>query len=280
MLRRAASVAVAVAALMGVNTTPARAAPAHSFRYLWSDSMNTPVKLGGFSGCDHNTDTPAAYCSGLSGSMRANWWAYPDSWPDTAKSGQLGVYRVGGTYHPEDTVWVAPSPWGDGQMHIKMYRPKAGGDVHSATVVPKRAMGLKYGRYIIRERVSHVGRGFKSAQLLWPVDNNAGGCSEIDFPENSHDVPPSAYDHPANCGQQDAFDSGASWGSWHTYSTSWTPSSVTFAVDGRTIGVSRRSPSVAMDWDVQNESSLDGEQAAPGATDQIDITYVEVDTWS
>ena len=281
MFRRLAAVTAAVAALLGVNASQVQgAASAHGFRYLWADAFNTPVKLGGFSGCDHNTDTPQAYCSGLSGSMRTNWWAYPNTWPDTAKSGQLGVYKVGGTYHPEDTVWIAPSQSGDGQMHIRMYRPSTGGDFHSATVVPKKAMGLKYGRYIIRERVSHVGVGFKSAQLLWPVDNNAGGCSEIDFPENSHDVAPSAYDHPANCGNQDAFDSRASWSSWHTYTTSWTPSSVTFAVDGRVIGTSRYSPKVAMDWDVQNESSLDGEQAKPGSWDQIDITYVEVDTWS
>lgn len=279
MLRRLATVAVGVAALMGVNATPAHGATP-GFHYLWSDSFNERVPLGGFSGCDHNEDTPAAYCSGLSGSMRATWWAYPNTWPDTAKSGQLGVYAVGGTYHPEDTVWVAPSPWGDGQMHIRMYRPRSGGDVHSATVVPKRGMGLRYGRYIIRERVSHVGYGFKSAQLLWPVTNVDGQCPEIDFPENSHDVAPTAFDHPANCGGQDAFDSRASWSTWHTYNISWTPDSVTFAVDGRAIGTSRYSPRVPMDWDVQNESSLDGETARPGASDQIDITYVEVDTWS
>ena len=275
MLRRLATVAAMVAALLSTGTAPAHAS---GFHYLWSDSLNTPVKLGGFSDCNHNTDTPHAYCAGLTGTMRANWWAYPNTWPDTAASGQLGDYSVGGTYHPEDTVWVAPSPWGDGQMHIRMYRPASGGNNHVATVVPKRAMGLKYGRYIIRERVSHVGVGFKSAQLLWPV--SGGGCSEIDFPENSHNVPPSAFDHPANCGQQNAFDSTVSWGSWHTYTTSWTPTSVAFAIDGRTIGTSRHSPSVPMDWDIQNESSLDGEHAVPGTWDQIDITYVEVDTWS
>lgn len=275
MLRR---LAAATAALLAVNAAPAHSADhTPGFHYLWSDSFNQRVPLGAFSDCDHNTDTPAAYCSGLSGSMRANWWAYPNSWPDTAT--EWG-YSVGGHYHPEDTVWVAPSQWGDGQMHIRMYRPANGGPVHSATVVPKKAMGLRYGRYIIRERVSHVGRGFKSAQLLWPVDNQTGGCSEIDFPESSHDVPPAAFDHPASCGQQDAFDTRVSWGNWHTYTTSWTPTSVTFAVDGRTIGTSRNSPNVAMDWDVQNESSLDGEQATPGTWDQIDITYAEVDTWS
>ncbi|MFE9448287.1 glycoside hydrolase family 16 protein [Streptomyces sp. NPDC006739] len=268
--------AAAVTALLGVNATPARGASA-GFGFLWSDSFNTRVPLGGFSDCGHNADTPVAYCGGLSGAMRAAWWAYPAGWPDTAA--QRG-YPVGGYYDPASTLWIAPSPWGDGQLHIRMYRPRSGGDNHSATVVPKKAMGLRYGRYVIRERVSHVGRGFKSAQLLWPVTNVDGQCPEIDFPENSHDTAPTAFDHPANCGGQDAFDSQVSWANWHTYSTSWTPSSVTFAVDGRTIGSSRHGPTVAMDWDIQNESSLDGEQAAPGTWDQIDITYVEVDTWS
>jgi hypothetical protein len=276
MLRRLILFIAAAATLVGLSAPPAQAAP--RFRPVFSDAFNERVPLGSFRDCDHNPDTPQAYCGGLSGSMRANWWAYPNTWPDTAKSGQLGDYSVGGTYHPEDTVWVAPSPWGDGQMHIRMYRPANGGDNHVATVVPKRAMGLKYGRYIIRERVSHVGYGFKSAQLLWPVSSR--GCTEIDFPENSHDVPPSAFDHPANCDVQDLFDSFVSWGAWHTYTTSWTPTSVSFAIDGKTIGTSRYSPNIPMNWDIQNESSLDGEHAAPGTWDQIDITYVEVDTWS
>ncbi|MCQ4041078.1 glycoside hydrolase family 16 protein [Streptantibioticus rubrisoli] len=271
-MRRFAVVSLAVLGLLGIFAPPAQARTP-GFRLIFSDAFNIPTKLGSFRDCDHNTDTPQAYCGGLDGSVSANWWAYPAGWPDTAT--EWG-YRVGGYYHPEDTVWIAPSAWGDGQMHIRMYRPADGGPVHSATVVPKKAMRLKYGRYEIRERVSHVGVGFKSAQLLWPV--GGGGCSEIDFPENSHDVAPSAYDHPADCGPQDWFDTRVAWTAWHTYTITWLPSGVAFGLDGRVIGVSRYSPRTPMDWDIQNESSLDGETARPGSWDQIDISYVRV--WS
>ena len=55
---------------------------------------------------------------------------------------------------------------------------------------------------------------------------------------------------------------------------------MTFAIDGHTIGHSAHSPNVPMDWDIQNESSLDGESAKPGTWDQIDVTYVKVWSWS
>ena len=275
-MKRTAAVTLAVLAILGTAAAPARGTTAKpTFHEVFADTFNGQhVPLGAFSGCNHATDTPAAYCTGLTGPTRAAWWAYPDEWPDTATQRH---YPVGGYYHPEDTVWIAPSTSGDGQMHIRMYRPASGGPVHSATVVPKAAMGLKYGRYVIRERASHVGTGYKSAQLLWPV--SGGGCDEIDFPENSHSVPVSAFDHPANCGTQTAIDTGASWSQWHTYTIQWTPQGVDFYVDSRHVGHSSKTPDIPMDWDIQNESSLDGQHAAPGSWDQIDITYVEVDSW-
>lgn len=275
-MRRLAAIAFAAAAMLGSSAAPAHGS-SPTFRLIYADGFNTPVKRGSFTDCDHATDTRQAYCSGLTGSVRNAWWAYPAGWPDTAQSGQLGHYPVGGYYDPASTIWIAPSAWGDGQMHIRMWRGPSG-PVHSATVVPKAAIGLRYGRYEIRERVSHVGYGYKSAQLLWPVTDVNGQCPEVDFPENSHDVQPSAYDHPSSCGDQDAFDTGVNWSAWHTYDITWTGAGVTFAVDGRTIGTSRYSPSVPMDWDIQNESSLDGETAAPNSSDQIDITYIRV--WS
>ncbi len=42
------------------------------------------VPLGSFSDCDHDADTPNAHCGGLTGSYRADWWAYPRGWYDTA----------------------------------------------------------------------------------------------------------------------------------------------------------------------------------------------------
>ncbi|MFF7190504.1 glycoside hydrolase family 16 protein [Streptomyces sp. NPDC008222] len=275
MLRRLAAVAIAAAALVGINATPTRAATTPSFHLVYTDGFNTPTKLGAFRDCNHNADTRAAYCAGLSGSVRANWWAYPAGWPDTAT--QRG-YKVGGYYDPASTLWIAPSSSGDGQLHIRMWRG-ASGPVHSATIVPKAAMGLRYGKYEERFRVSHVATGYKSAHLLWPVDDD--GCSEIDFPELEWDTQVAAFAHPSNCGQQVGVDTGKSWNQWHTSRIEWTPGRIVFLLDGKVVGSTTKSvPATPMDWDIQNESALNGESAAPNSWGQMDITYVKVWSWS
>lgn len=274
MLRRLALVTAAAIALLGINATPTRAATP-GFRLIYADGFNTPVKRGAFSGCDHNTDTPQAYCSGLPSRVRSAWWAYPAGWPDTATH---RGYKVGGYYDPATTLWIAPSQWGDGQLHIRMWRGTTG-PVHSATAVPKKAMGLRYGAYEERWRVSHVATGYKSAHLLWPVDNNAGGCSEVDFPELEWDTQVAGFMHPSNCGQQVAVDTGKSWGQWHTSRIEWTPGDIRFYLDGRLVGETHdHVPAVPMSWDIQNESALNGESAAPNSSAQMDVTYVKV--WS
>lgn len=272
-MRRLAAVALAVAALLGTAVAPARGA-APTWHLVFADGFNTPTKLGSFSGCDHSDDTPAAYCSGLTGSMRANWWAYPAGWPDTATQRN---YPVGGYYDPATTLWVSPSQWGDGQLHIRMWRGSTG-PVHSATVVPKAAMGLRYGAYEERWRVSHVATGYKSAHLLWPV-SNSDPCSEIDFPELEWDTQVAGFMHPSTCGQQIAVDTGKSWGQWHTSRIEWTPGDIKLFIDSKLVSETHTGvPSVAMDWDIQNESALNGEAAAPNSWAQMDITYVKA--WS
>ncbi len=114
------------------------------WKLIFSDDFNMDVPLGAFSDCKHNTDTPQAYCGGLMpyGAYYYNWWAYPNTWSDTAKSGADGNVGApfGGVYHPEDTVWVS-----NGAMHIKMYRPSTGGDNQVATVVPIKCMDHGWG---------------------------------------------------------------------------------------------------------------------------------------
>lgn len=272
-MRRLLVTAAGLAALLVGLAAPRAEAAGWHLRF--ADAFNKPVAKGRFSGCNHNTDTVQAYCSGLPDSVRANWWAYPAGWPDTATQRH---YPVGGYYDPASTLWIAPSQWGDGQLHIRMWRG-ASGPVHSATVVPKAAMGLRYGAYEERFRVSHVARGYKSAHLLWPVNND--GCSEIDFPELEWDTQVAGFMHPSNCGQQVAVDTGKSWGQWHTSRIEWTPGRIVFLLDGKVVGSTTKSvPATAMDWDIQNESALNGESAAPNSSAQMDITYVKVWSWS
>lgn len=250
----------AVVLMLAGVSVPASADPA--FR----DDFTSPAPLGSFSDCAHAVDSPTAYCDRLAGWYRQQWWAYPAGWPDTAT--QRGL-PVGGFYDPDRTIWVS-----DGQLHLRLFRDGTG-PVHSAALVPRVAIGRRFGTVTERFRVSQPARGYKSAHLLWPL-GSCPGC-EIDFPEGSWDGGIYAYLHPAGGGPQQAFDTGAGWTSWHTSQIQWTPGRVRFLLDGRQVGQSDRGvPDQPMLWVLQNESALDGNQALPGSAAQIDIDWVQV----
>jgi beta-glucanase (GH16 family) len=141
-------------------------------------------------------------------------------------------------------------------------------------------MNRLYGEYTIRERVSHVGVGYKTADLLWPTVNS--GCTEVDYPELEHDDTPTGFYHYKDCNRaQESFSTGKAWTDWHTYTTTWTPSYVHYWIDGVLVGsVNSAIPDVTMSWDIQNESALNGESAAPNSYDQIDIDYVKGYSWN
>ena len=80
--------------------------------------------------------------------------------------------------------------------------------------------------------------------------------------------------HAGNDPQQ-AFPAGASWSGWHTSEIDWTPTGLSFRLDGKLIGSTTSGvPDEPMDWIIQNESALNGESAAPNSSAQMDISYV------
>lgn len=236
------------------------------WQVLAQDFNGDRVPLGSFSDCDHRVDTSAAYCAGLSGMYRDDWWAYPTGWQDTANDRGRSVV---GTYHPEDTVSVGPGEHGDGVLRIRMWRPADGGPVHAAALVPRAVMQMTYGKYSARIKVTKAAPGYKSAWLHY-----GGGC-EMDHPEGEWTDSIAAFHHPCGGGEQGYFPSGASWTEWHTVSTEWTPGHVRFFVDGRRTGEDTRGvPSAPLSWVLQNESALEGPGAAPGSSAELDVTWV------
>ncbi|MGI5136145.1 MULTISPECIES: glycoside hydrolase family 16 protein [unclassified Streptomyces] len=230
------------------------------------------VPLGSFSDCDHDADTRGAYCGGLTGSYRADWWAYPCGWYDTAdpRNHSDGNDRVlGGEYRADDTVWVGPAEGGDGRMHIRMYRPASGGDLHVAAVVPRAVMQQAYGKYSARVRVVRAAPGYKSAWLFY-----GGGC-EMDMYEQSWVDTVHFFHHPCDGRPQGGADTGEPFTEWHTVSLEWTPGRARYYLDGHLyLSDHRGVASRPLSWVLQNESALYGPYAAPGSWAQMDITWV------
>ena len=235
------------------NHPPILTAPADTadWRRVWSTDFAVAVPLGKFPGA-----------------VGSQWGAYPSPWPDTATQRD---YAVHGYYDPATTVWIS-----DGYMHIRMWRGT--GSIHSAAVYPKAANDVMYGRFIEVARVSKVTQGYKSAHLLWPV-NNANNY-EVDFPENEWTTSPSVYVHYGTDDSTVSFDTNVRWSDWHTYEIRWQPGLLSFYVDRKLIGsTSRGVPDVNMSWIIQNESALFGPSASVNSSAQMDISYVEYDKY-
>jgi hypothetical protein len=235
------------------------------WKQIFADDFKGSVPKGAFSDCNHNTDTPQAYCGGLKnyGDYYANWWAYPSGWEDTAKSGADGNTGApfGGTYEPQETISVT-----SGVLRVNMFRPAKGGDNKVAAPVPRKCMDRQYGRYVERFKVTKADAGFKSAHLFYD------GGYEIDYPENDYNGTISAYTHPggANFSTNTKYTDG-----WHTTAIEWTASSVKFYMDGKLIGTTtNKVPKLKMSWILQNESSIMGPYAKPGASATIDTDWV------
>lgn len=245
-----------------------------AFKQVFRDTFNgRTVALGKFSGCDHNADTPSAYCSGLTGTDRASWWAYPRGWFDTAQTGAdgNGGRTFGGEYRADDTVSVgqqsAANP--DGVLRVRMYRPAGGGLVHSAAPVPKRCMALRYGKFTERTRVLTRTGGYKMAHLHYSPD-------EIDYPEAGGNFATdtiSAFTH-GFAETNTTVAPASAWTGWHTYSTEIVPGKVRFYYDGKLARTISGDYPRATPWVLQNESALSGGYAALGSSVTILTTGV------
>jgi beta-glucanase (GH16 family) len=219
---------------------------------VFADDFTTDVPLGRFPGAVSN-----------------KWDTYKDGWIDTSGNG---------TYYPSKVISIR-----NGVLNMYLHtehgvhmvaapEPKIPGAVGSEG-------GLLYGRYVIRFRSDPIW-GYKAAWLLWPDSESWPRDGEIDFPEGNFDNVISAFMHyqdGTSYNDQDGYGSLISFTSWHTAVTEWTPSSVTFSIDGQTIGTSTKDiPNTPMHWVLQTETATDGVAPNNTAAGNVQIDWVAV----
>jgi Glycosyl hydrolases family 16 len=171
---------------------------------------NQSYPVGSFTSCkfyDHQA------CSGTPGvPLSAN----PDGWVDPSGHCQFA---------PSKTASIA-----DGMLNIFLHTE--GGACLGANFVPVLPPML-YGRYSLRFRADNV-PGYKMVATLWPTNNASG---EIDFPEG--DLPLTmhgALHQTAGGTPWWNFDSTTTFPTWHTATVEWTPTAVTYILDGSILG--------------------------------------------
>jgi hypothetical protein len=209
---------------------------------------NDSYPLGSFTGCK---------LTRCAGAPNVPWGAVPDGHPDTSRNCQ---------YFPSKTLSIT-----NGVMNIFMHTEPTGMCM-DASVYPLVPAPLQFGMYSIRFR-SDVVAGYKGIAFLWPMDHVHG---EIDFPEANLDAPIHGFLHTIAGGAQfQRFVSTASWSSWHTATLQWTPSSVTFVLDGTSLGTTALNvPQTPMRLAVRAESDLLGApKPSPSAQGNLQVDW-------
>jgi hypothetical protein len=194
----------------------------------------------------------------------ADWSAYPSPWKDTSGNG---------VYDPARTLSVH-----DSALDIYVHTENG---VHYVSAPTPRLPTMTYGRYSVRFRADAVA-GYKTAWLLWPDDNQWPVHGEIDFPEGNLDRTISAFAHWANpTGGQDAYPTTTTYADWHTATTEWTPTGITFYLDGVVIGHSTTLvPSRPMHWVLQTETQLAGGPPSDFAAGHVLVDWVTAYTYT
>jgi beta-glucanase (GH16 family) len=188
------------------------------------------------------------------------WSAYADGSHDTTGNG---------TYEPSQVVSIQ-----NGVMNLYLHTQNG---VHMvAAPMPVINRSMTYGRYEVRFKADQI-PGYKTAWLLWP-DSNNWSEGEIDFPEGNLNSTISAYMHyKGNPQSHDAYSTSAYYNTWHTAVLQWTPSAVTFTLDGQVIGESTNTsviPSTPMHWVLQTETQLWGGPPSDSAAGNVEIAWV------
>lgn len=194
------------------------------WKQVFADDFTTPVAPGGF---------PGPYS--------AKWLSY-SGFPDTSHKGWYdqkiisahdGVLDL--NLHTENGVALGAAPL-----------PLVNGAPYGSQ------NGQTYGRFSVRMK-SDALPGYGLGFLLWP-DSGVWNDGEIDFPEGGLDDVPHAFNHCHTDPAQNCYlTSGLTkYTDWHTYTVDWTPTKITYLIDGTEIGSTTDNiPTKSLHWVMQ-----------------------------
>lgn len=168
-----------------------------------------------------------------------------------------------------------------GLLDLNVHTSAAGKPLGAAPIplVNGKWGGQTYGRFSVRMRADAM-PGFGAAFLLWSDANNWND-GEIDFPEGKFDGTGWAFDHcvgnpSSNCL---AVDTGKTFPTWHTYTIDWTPSSLSYELDGKVIAKTTSNiPSKPLHWVMQ--VGTNGSKPAANVSGKVQIDWATVYTYN
>ena len=130
-----------------------------------------------------------------------------------------------------------------------------------------------YGAYFVRSRMT--GPGPTQVELLWPI---AGWPPEIDFNETYGAVDLSmATTHFDAANDQEQRTVNIDMTQWHTWGVVWTPTSISYTVDGNIWGIVTTPaaiPNQPMTLDLQQQTWCSANWACPSSPQSMQVDWV------
>jgi hypothetical protein len=203
------------------------------------------------------------YTSDFSGSsLPAGWGAYSGT-PGGDPGGQFG-----GNAH------IAV---GGGLLQLNTFLDPAYNNEWVTGGLCQCGLSQTYGAYFVRSRVT--GAGPTGVELLWPVANV--WPPEIDFNETGGQIGSTTATNiwalSGGSKQQSQVSLSIDMTQWHTWGVIWTPTSITYTVDGRvwgTVTTASEIPSQAMTLDLQQQTWCSSGWACPTSPQSMQVDWV------
>jgi hypothetical protein len=260
-----ASTLLAACAAVGLRALPTPSASASTarerlvqrhaiqWRPVFFDGFSSMVPLGAFPRADS-----------------AHWSAYVNGTRDTSGHG---------VYEPSSVVSI-------GGGILSMHLHSQHGRHFVAAILPRipgahRGGGFLYGRVSFRMRADRM-PGYKLAVLLWPDSGVWPRDGEIDFPEADLNGYLGGWVHRQ--GARSGSDVHGVWThvpvtSWHTVTVTWLRHSVTFQVDGHTVGqTSGRIPNTPMHLVIQAETGTTTGPPSTSVSGDVQMHWLSIST--
>jgi beta-glucanase (GH16 family) len=213
---------------------------------------------------DALTGFTQSYVSDFTGSTLGSDWDVYSGQP----GGDPGA-QFGGTSH----IAVA-----NGMLSLETYQDPNYGNEWVTGGLCQCGHSQTYGAYFVRSRMT--GNGPTGVQLLWPANNS--WPPEIDFNETGGTTnATSATVHWSTStvlNNQDQRNlNNINMTVWHTWGVIWTPTSITYTVDGTVWGqVANPSeiPSIPMTLDLQQQTWCSSGYACPTSAQSMQVDWV------
>jgi len=162
---------------------------------------------------------------------------------------------------------------GGGMLSLNAWRDPAYGGEWVTGGVCQCSAPVTYGAFFVRSRLT--GPGPTQVEILWPV---SGWPPEIDFTETVGGVSSTMatlHYTAANLEIHNALNINMT--QWHTFGVVWTPTSVTYVVDGRAWGsvrVAAAIPSQPLTLHLQQQTWCSGSRACPTSNQSTQVDWV------